>query len=235
MDSLTIVTGEPLTYPAESNFDFVLSQLFIVALLATFILMADGKVWPEILAGGLACLFLTLRKQLNDYFLVDFSRKEVKFSRTFWGRTTLRRICAFSEIQAVVLLPSSPRHRRGWAYGVQLLLQKRRRITLVAPMADQYTEAMQISQDLAKALDVLHHGGRPRSTLSVRWNRENPSVEYVQYPGPMLKAIGIALGSLSMFPLWVMMWDGEPVAWFLAGVGGVLLLLLWLRRKVAGS
>jgi hypothetical protein len=118
---------------------------------------------------------------------------------------------------------------------VQLLLQNRRRITLVAPQVGEYSQALQISEDLARSFDVPHHRGRPRSTLRVRWHRGEPSVEYVPYPGPLLNGIGIAVGVLSMFPLWVMMWDGEPVAWFLAAVGIVLLLLFWLRRQVAGS
>ena len=154
-------------------------------------------------------IFVYLRMNLNDYYILDAKEKKILFYRKLFGKETKSPIADFSQLYAATSTGnrySGDKGRHYWKYAA-LLAVKNGRFIRISEFGD-YGKVTKIAKQAGEFLNILYKPGKPETYT--RMITENNSGE------PQL-----------IFEPWLNHFIKKNLKWYLAGIGLFVIFLLY--------
>ncbi|MCA9796810.1 MAG: hypothetical protein KC910_33600 [Candidatus Eremiobacteraeota bacterium] len=189
-------------------FSFLLGFVGLLNAYARHLGWLDASLWLTVAALGTLLVFL--RNRLDDHFVLDFDRREVRFHRYFFSHRVQRLSCHFDQVEALVLEPRPRTNSRGlhWDYGLTVFALNRRRIRVLPACEQDYQAVAQAGQLVAERMQVPFFAGESEKELRVEAGPDGRNFKYRPYSTlPGVIAAFIVLGFLVFVAVGVW-WSG---------------------------
>ena len=204
--------GKPvdLTQPtARLDFESPLELTFLVIAIISgigvipLIFVPIPKYWL-LLPLSLCAFSVFLYKNTDCTYLIDNMRKNIEYSRSFFGSETKYTICRFDEVHCVTVNGKyiKTKHSSWWAYGVVIITTKGKVINVSDNEREALGKANSNGKALAAHLRVDFQPGQRQRNVKVSYDAGlgQVNVEYVPHQIPW-KIIIIALVVGLVIPL----------------------------------
>lgn len=181
-------TPEQLVLDPETSLEGFLTFCGCLPMFLGLVLMIDilekgpekslvSAIVVAILTGA---FFFLLRSNLDDHYILDFAKKEILFHRKFFQSVSKRRVCAFSELHALVIEPEKNSNKQSswWEYGLAVVTRTGKKIVVISPEKKSYESVVEHGRELADLLKVSFHPGQPEAYLRIKRGPGKPEVEY---------------------------------------------------------
>jgi hypothetical protein len=196
-------TPDQIVLDPETRLEGFLGALgclpIMVGIGGLFILFEDNtEPGVAYAVGGLFLLGIIafiLRFNLDDHYILDFSKKEILFHRKFFAYKKKRRVCDFSELCALVVLPEKNSNKQSswWEYGLLAVTHTGKKITVVSSERIDYDVVVTHGREVAELMNTTFHAGEPQKHLHVKRGPGGPEFEYQNAANLRTLAIGFAM------------------------------------------
>lgn len=190
-------------------FSFLLGFVGLLNAYARHLGWLDASLWLTVAALGAGLVFL--RNRLDDHYVLDFDRREVRFHRYFFSHRVQRLSCHFDQVEALVLEPRPRANSRGlhWDYGLTVFALNRRRIRVLPACEPDYETVARAGRMVSERMTVPFFEGEAEKQLRVEARPEGRRFSYHPYSTlPGVIAAFVVLGFL-VFVVVGIWWSGS--------------------------